>query len=162
MDQMENQVTVTYQTHRETSMAELKTKPTGEDVTLFLNALSNEKKRQDSFTLIELMRQATGKEPKLWRGGIIGFGDVHYKYASGHEGDTGIIGFAPRKQNITLYLLSGFDGLESLLARLGKHKIGKGCIYINRLDDIDLPVLRELIQSSVENVRQSTLWKVTS
>ena len=143
-------------------MAELKTKPTGEDVTQFLNALSNEKKRQDSFTLIELMRQATGKEPKLWRGGIIGFGDVHYKYPSGHEGDTGIIGFAPRKTNMTLYFLSGFDEQEALLAKLGKHKIGKGCLYINRLDDINLPVLRDLIQSSVENVRQSTLWKVTS
>ncbi len=143
-------------------MAELKTKPTGEDVTQFLNALSDEKKRQDCFTLIELMRQATGKEPKIWRGGMVGFGDVHYKYASGREGDTGIIGFAPRKQNLTLYLLSGFDGQEQVLARLGKHKIGKGCLYIKRLEDIDMPALRELIQNSVESVRQSSLWKVTS
>jgi len=143
-------------------MAELKTKPTGEDVAQFLNALSDEKKRQDSFTLIELMRQATGKEPKLWRGGIVGFGDVHYKYASGHEGDTGIIGFAPRKQNLTIYLLSGFDGQEQVLARLGKHKIGKGCLYIKRLEDINMPALRELIQNSVESVRQSTLWRITS
>lgn len=143
-------------------MTELKTKPTGEDVMQFLNALSDEKKRQDSFTLIELMHQATGKEPKIWRGGIIGFGDVHYKYPTGHEGDTAIIGFAPRKQNMTIYLLSGFDGQESILARLGKHKIGKGCLYINRLDDIHLPVLGELIQSSVESVRQSTLWKIKS
>lgn len=143
-------------------MAELKTKPTGEDVTHYLQALSDEKKRQDCFTLIEIMRQATGKEPKIWRGGMVGFGDVHYKYASGHEGDTGIIGFAPRKQNLTIYLLSGFDGQEQVLARLGKHKIGKGCLYIKRLEDIDMPALRELIQNSVESVRQSSLWKVTS
>lgn len=143
-------------------MTELKTKPTGEDVTQFLNALSDERKRQDSLTLIELMRQATGKEPKLWRGGIIGFGDVHYKYPSGHEGDTGIIGFAPRKTNMTLYFLTGFDGQEQLLANLGKHKTGVACLYIKRLEDIQLPVLRELIVSSVESVRQSDLWKVTS
>jgi len=143
-------------------MAEQKTVPTSERIESFLNAIPDERKRQDCYTLVEMMGQATGAEPVVWRGGIVGFGDVHYKYASGHEGDTAIIGFAPRKQNMTVYLLSGFDGQEALLARLGKHKIGKACLYINRLEDINLPVLRELIQSSVESIRQSTLWKVTS
>jgi hypothetical protein len=143
-------------------MTELKTKPTGEDVEQFLNAIPDAKKRKDSLALLALMREATGMEGKVWRGGIVGFGDVHYKYPSGHEGDTAMIGFAPRKQNLTLYLLSGFDGHEQVLARLGKHKIGKGCLYINKLEDVHLSVLRELIQSSVERTRQSSLWQITS
>ena len=141
-------------------MAELKTIPTGEDVEQYLNAFPDAKKRQDGLALLDLMREATGMEAKMWRGGIIGFGDVHYKYASGHEGDTGIVGFAARKTNLTVYLLSGFDGQEALLAKLGKHKIGKACLYIKRLDDISLPVLEELVRNTVKRTRQSTIFKV--
>jgi hypothetical protein len=129
-------------------MADLKTKPSGEDVDQFLNGVSDEKKRQDCFTLLELMRQITQIEPKLWGSSIVGFGDHHYKYASGHEGDTFMVGFSPRKQNLTLYILSGFEQQQPLLQKLGKFKTGVGCLYIKRLEDVDLPTLRTLIQES--------------
>jgi hypothetical protein len=102
------------------------------------------------------MRKTTATEPKLWGSSIVGFGDYHYKYASGREGDSAIVGFSPRKQNLTVYLLCNLEAQEQLLEQLGKFKHGKGCLYINRLDDINLPVLRELIQLSFENVRQKT------
>ena len=135
-------------------MADLKTKPTGEDVERFLNAIPDEQKRQDCFTLLDLMRQASGLEPRIWASSMVGFGEYHYKYASGHAGDAAIVGFAPRKGNLTLYVLSGFDGQEQLLEKLGKHKAGKGCLYIKRLDDIDLPTLRLLVQQTVEHIRR--------
>jgi hypothetical protein len=144
------------------NMAEQKTIPTGETIESFLNAVPDERKRQDCYTLLEMMRKASGAEPVVWRGGIVGFGKVHYKYASRHEGDTSIIGFAPRKQNLTIYLLSGFDGQEQLLARLGKHKIGVACLYIKRLDDISLPVLEELLHNAVERTRQSSIFRIVS
>ena len=127
-------------------MAELKTKPTGQDVEGFLNGISDEKKRQDSFTILEIMRQITQMEPKMWGSSLVGFGDHHYKYASGHEGDEFMVGFSPRKQNLTLYILSGFEQQEALLQKLGKFKTGGGCLYIKKLEDVDLPTLRELIQ----------------
>lgn len=129
-------------------MAELKTKPTGEDVDQFLNGISDEKKRQDCFTLVELMRQVTKAEPKLWGSSMVGFGDHHYHYASGREGETFMLGFSPRKQDLTLYGLRGSEELDQLLGKLGKYKSGKGCLYIKRLEDIDLPTLRALIQGS--------------
>jgi hypothetical protein len=132
-------------------MAELKTKPTGEDVKQFLNSINDEKKRQDSFTLLEMMREITRIEPKLWASSMVGFGDHHYRYASGREGDTFLIGFAPRKQELALYGLSGSEQKEQMLAKLGKYKGGTGCLYIKRLDDIDLPTLRELIRQSFEH-----------
>ena len=91
----------------------------------------------------------------MWGNSIVGFGSVHYKYASGHEGDTCLVGFSPRKQNLALYTMTGFAGAEKLLARLGKHKTGKGCLYINRLTDVDLGVLEELIRSWVESGSKS-------
>jgi hypothetical protein len=138
-------------------MAEPKTKPTGEDVESFLNTISDEKKRQDCFTLLEMMKQITNLEPKIWASSMVGFGDYHYKYASGHEGDAFIVGFSPRKQNLTLYILTGFEGEKQLLEKLGKHTTGKSCLYIKRLDDVHLPTLRNLIQHSAETMLQNHL-----
>ncbi len=137
-------------------MAELKTKPTDEDVTRFLNAIPDEKKRKDSFTILNMMREVTGLEPVFWVGNIIGFGKYHYKYASGHEGDAGLIGFSPRKQNLALYILTGFDDQAALLEKLGKHKTGKVCLYINKLDDVHLPVLRKMILKSYKHMKKQT------
>jgi hypothetical protein len=131
-------------------MAELKTKPTDQSVEEFLNGIPNEKKRRDCFTILELMKGATRSEPRMWGSAIVGLGDYHYKYASGREGDWFIAGFSPRKQNLTLYLAGGIEQHGELLKRLGKHKTGKGCLYINRLEDIDLETLKELLQRSVD------------
>ena len=136
-------------------MAEPKTKPTGEDVESFLNAISDESKRRDCFTLLEMMKQITKLEPKIWASSMVGFGDYHYKYTSGHEGDAFIVGFSPRKQNLTLYILTGFEGEQQLLEKLGKHTTGKSCLYVKRLDDVHLPTLRSLIQRSVELMLQN-------
>jgi hypothetical protein len=133
-------------------MAELKTKQNEGSVTEFLQAVPEERKRQDSFTILKLMQEITGQEPKMWGDSIIGFGTYHYKYASGREGDTPVTGFSPRKQNLTIYIIMGFDGYEALLKKLGKYKTGKACLYINKLDDIDMSVLKELIQASVSQV----------
>jgi hypothetical protein len=135
-------------------MADLKTKPTGEDVGRFLMKISDEKRRQDCFTLLEMMQQITKTQPKLWASSMVGFGEHHYKYASGHEGDTFIVGFSPRKQNLTLYVLAGFDQQAGLLERLGKHKSGKGCLYLKSLEDVHLPTLRRLIQQSVAHTQR--------
>ncbi len=134
-------------------MAELKTKPTGADVEQYLNGLADERQRRDSLALLALMRQVTRQEPKLWSGNMIGFGDHHYKYASGHEGDTFLVGFAPRKSNLTLYVLAGFAEQADLLEKLGRHKVGKACLYLKRLDDVHLPTLRQLIQRSFKSKR---------
>src|SRR5438093_13250113 len=112
-------------------MAELKTKQTDENVIKFLNSVEDEKKRSDSFAILEIMKEVTKTEPKLWGTSIIGFGSYHYKYESGHEGDACLIGFSPRKQNITLYLMLGLEHSKDLLQKLGKYKTGKGCLYIN-------------------------------
>ena len=131
-------------------MAELKTKKNEESVENFLNSIIPEKKKVDSFIILKLMKEITNEEPKMWGESIIGFGDYHYKYKSGREGDWFKIGFSPRKQNITLYLMSGFKKTDSILGRIGKYKTGKGCFYINKIEDVDLDVLKELIQQSYE------------
>jgi len=130
-------------------MAELKTKQTEASVTAFLNSVADEQKRKDSFEIVEMMRKATGMPPKLWGPSIIGFGSYHYKYDSGHEGDMCIIGFAPRKQNIALYIPGGIHKYDDLLEKLGKHKTGKGCLYINTLDKIDVDVLATIFKRSL-------------
>jgi len=135
-------------------MAELKTKPTEASVIEFLSSVDNDRRREDAFALLELMQDVTGKEPTMWGPSIVGFGSYHYKYQSGHEGDSPLAGFSPRKQNMTLYFMGGFEEHKELLGRLGKHKTGKGCLYINKLQDVDLPTLRELIRQSVEQVRR--------
>ena len=130
-------------------MAAPKTVPTNASVEGYLNSIANEAKRQDSFALLDLMKEVTGEEAVMWGPSIVGFGSYHYTYASGREGDWMVTGFAPRKQALTLYIMSGFDRYENLLARLGKHSTGKSCLYIKRLSDVDLDVLRELIAESV-------------
>ena len=129
-------------------MAELKTKPTDQEVVTFLNDLPNEQQRRDSLTILEIMRDVTGVEPRMW-GTIVGFGDQQYSYATGRTGTWFKTGFAPRKQNLTLYITGGFEQHQALLERLGKHSIGKGCLYIKRLEDVDLPTLQELVKQSV-------------
>ena len=132
-------------------MAELKTRQNDQDVMAFLNAIPDEQRRQDCMAILALMRDVTGAEPKMWGDSIVGFGSYHYRYATGREGDSMITGFSPRKQNLTLYLSSGFEQHGDQLQRLGKHSVGKACLYIKRLDDVDLPTLRELVQRSVSS-----------
>jgi hypothetical protein len=126
-------------------MSEQKTRPTDEDVLEFLRQVEPESRQADCHAILEMMRQATGEAPRMWGDAMIGFGQYHYRYASGHEGDTFRVGFSPRKQNLTLYLCYGVDEQADLLERLGKHKNGKGCLYIKRLADVDLDALRALI-----------------
>lgn len=130
-------------------MAELKTKPNDTSVTAFLDTIADPAKRADADTIVHVMREATTAEPRMWGTSIIGFGDSHYEYASGRSGDWFQVGFSPRKQNLTLYLSIGFDENTDLLSQLGKYTTGKSCLYIKRLADVDLGVLRELIMRSV-------------
>ncbi len=134
-------------------MAEPKTKQTDSSVEAFLNAIPDEQKRADAVALVKLIKQVTRFEPKMWGSSIVGFGSYHYKYDSGHEGDSMLVGLSPRKQNLTLYLMLGLADYSDLLKKLGKYKTGKGCLYINRLADVDLPTLKELIKRSVQNIK---------
>ena len=129
-------------------MAENKTVPTDQNVEAFLNNVDDEQKRKDSFIILELMKKATGLEPKMWGSSIVGFGTYHYKYDSGREGDMILAGFSPRKQNLTFYNMGGSERFEDLLKKLGKHTTGKGCLYIKRLSDVDMPTLKTLIEES--------------
>jgi hypothetical protein len=131
-------------------MAEAKTKPTKVSAESFLNTIDDEQARKDSFTLIKLMEKITGEPPVMWGPAIIGFGKYHYKYASGHEGDICLTGFSPRKGKLSLYTMAAFEGRNDLLTRLGKHKGGKGCLSIKKLDDVDMAVLETLIIKSIE------------
>ncbi len=130
-------------------MAKNKTTETTASVTDFIDLVGSEQKRQDSYRLIELMRDLTGHEPKMWGPSIIGFGQYHYKYASGHEGDAPLLGFSPRKAAISLYVFSGLEEHRHLLEGLGKYKIGKVCIYANKLSDIDEPALIKLMKATI-------------
>ena len=129
-------------------MYKLKTKLNDEGVTDFLNTIEDERKRKDAFGVLEIMKQATGLLPKMWGSSIIGFGSYHYKYESGHEGDMCIVGFSPRKQNIVLYAMQNSN--NELLQKLGKYKTGKGCLYINKLEDVNADVLKEIIKRCFE------------
>ncbi len=136
-------------------MAELKTQPTDQSVEAFLNGVADAQTRQDCFTLMALMRELTGAEPTMWGSSIVGFGHYHYTFASGRSGDWFVTGFSPRKQNLTLYLATGFEPHNALLAKLGKHKTGKACLYVKRLADIDMAALRELVKRSVEHLSKT-------
>lgn len=131
-------------------MYELKTKLNNNSVIEFLNSVENQKRKDDSFVILDLMSSLTGEKPKMWGTSIVGFGKYHYKTKSGIESDWMKIGFSPRKQNLTIYIMNGYDQYEDLLSKLGKHKLGKSCLYINKLEDIDLDVLKELILDSFE------------
>ena len=133
-------------------MSELKNKLNDADPKAFLNSLEDESKRKDSFELLEMLEDISGCEPKMWGGSIIGFGSYHYKYDSGREGDWFIAGFSPRKQNFSLYIMSGFDQYEELLSRLGKYKTGKSCLYIKQLADVDRSVLHDLMLASYQRM----------
>jgi len=132
-------------------MAELKTKKTTASVPAFLASIADERRRKECKTIARIMKEATGAAPKMWGTSIVGFGSYHYKYASGREGDWFLTGFSPRKQNLTLYIMDGFRNREKLLGRLGKYKTGKSCLYINKLEDVDVDVLREIVERSVEH-----------
>ena len=135
-------------------MVELKTKLTDASVDKFLKAIKDEQTRADCYQIVEIMKNATKAEPKMWGTSIVGFGDYHYKYASGQENDWFLVGFSPRKQNLTLYLMGGFDENKDLLKKLGKHSLGKGCLYIKKLEDVDLKVLQKLVAASIKRLKE--------
>jgi Domain of unknown function (DU1801) len=130
-------------------MPENKTKPTALSVPAYLDAIPDETRRADAKALVKLMKRVTGEQPKMWGPSIIGFGTHHYVYESGREGDSPLIGFSPRKPATVLYGLRSGDDSETLLAKLGKHTTGKGCVYIKKLEDIDQTVLETLIATSI-------------
>jgi hypothetical protein len=128
---------------------ELKTKQTDNSVIAFIEAVENQKKREDAYKLLEIFSETTGYDAKMWGTSIIGFGSYHYRYATGHEGDAPLVGFSPRKTNFSLYLATGEPGREERLQKLGKHKAGKACVYINKIADINEDSLKQLIRESV-------------
>lgn len=132
-------------------MAETKTKPTEQSVESFLDKVESEQMRDDSAAIIKMMKRVTGSPAKMWGPSIIGFGKYHYKYASGHEGDMCLTGFSPRKGNLVVYAM---PASEKLLTRLGKHKATKGCLYIKKLEDVDVAVLEEIVKNSVDDTRK--------
>ena len=131
-------------------MTELKTKATKASVVEFLNSVEHETRRKDGFQLLKMMQRISGFEPRMWGGTMVGFGDYHSQYESGREGDVFQIGFSPRKQSLSVYLTCDIQKWNALLSKLGKHKTGKGCLYINKLSDVDLTVLEELIKASLD------------
>lgn len=136
-------------------MAKNKTEPTVVDPDDFVAGVEHKTRRGDAEVLMEMMRRVTGCNPKMWGPSIIGFGRYHYKYDSGHEGDSMITGFSPRKANLVLYIMPGYDDLDDELARLGKHKMGKSCLYVNKLADIDMDVLEEIVVGGVAKMRKN-------
>ena len=136
-------------------MAENKTKATDLSVESYLSAIEDESRRKDCEALAKLMSKVTKEPPKMWGTSIVGFGSYHYKYESGREGDSCLAGFSSRKGDITLYLAANFPGHEELLAKLGKHKMGKGCLYIRKLGDVDLKTLEQLVASSFEERKRA-------
>lgn len=139
---------------KKSKVAEIKTKPTAASVEEFINSLSEEQKLKDSFIILEMMKKATGEEPKMWGSSIIGFGNLRYKSpASGREVDWFKIGFSPRKANLSVYLTMNIKDHEEALKKLGKHKTGVGCLYINKLADIDLKVLKQMLEHSLKQMK---------
>lgn len=136
-------------------MAENKTKPTKLSVRTFVNSIEDKQKRADAKKVAAMMRKATGARARMWGNSIVGYGQYHYKYASGREGDFLITGFSPRKQALTVYILAGFKAFEPLMEKLGKYKTGKSCLYIKQLADIDEKVLQRLINGSVKYMRNN-------
>ncbi len=133
-------------------MAKNKTAETSMDVTEFVNNVANERRRRDSFELLELFKSVTGFEPKMWGPTIIGFGKYHYKYESGHEGDAPLAAFAPRKDSLVLYFDTEYEDRDALLSQLGKHTSSKACVYAKKLEDLDLQILRKMIRNSMAHV----------
>lgn len=134
-------------------MAELKTKLTGKNVEVFINKITDPKRKADCVIINEMFKKITKREPRMWGEAIIGYGDYHYKYASGREGEWFPVGFSPRKQNITLYSMCGFDKNQNLLEKLGKYKTGKSCLYINKLEDVDLKILEKIYKELFNSMK---------
>ena len=134
-------------------MSVLKTKPTDASVEGHIAGLANEEQRKDAQRLVALMRRVTGQEPRMWGTSIVGFGSYHYKYPSGHEGDSALAAFAARGRELVVYIAPGFEGRDALLAKLGEHKTGKVCVYIKRLANVDLKVLEKLVARSVADTK---------
>jgi hypothetical protein len=134
-------------------MAENKTKPTGVSVTAFLNHIKDSNLRNDCFSILDMMEAVSKTKPVMWGSAIIGFGLHHYVYESGREGDICVLGFSPRKQNISLYLMGGLENIKDELEKLGKHKTGKGCLYIKSLDEINTSVLKKIITKAWKNFK---------
>jgi len=132
-------------------MADMKTIPSGASVTEFINGIEDASKRKDCKEIMKIMKRVTGKRPKMWGPSIVGYGDYHYRYESGREGDSFLAGFSPRKQAITLYIMAGFSNYDKLMAKLGKYKNGKSCLYIKKLEDVDSKVLERLVTESVKH-----------
>jgi hypothetical protein len=143
-------------------MAELKTKPTQASVKDFLNQIPDKERRDDCFAIAKIMEEVTGDKPKMWGPSIVGFGTFHYKYASGREGDWPVTGFSPRKKDLTLYIMMGFEKHADLMKQLGKYSNAKSCLYIKRLSDIHVPTLKKLIKSSVKDLKNYTASKSKS
>ena len=137
-------------------MAENKTRRTGASVGDFLTSVENKRRRKDGFTLLQMMKEITKLEPEMWGPSIIGFGSYHYKYESRREGEIFLTGFSPRKQSLSLYIMDGFDGGDDLLTKLGKHRRGASCLYVNKLADVNIDVLRELVQRSFEHSKSNS------
>lgn len=133
---------------------EMKTKPNRASVASYFDGIDSEERRRDCDQLVAMMQRVTGCEPIMWGPSIVGFDRYHYRYASGHEGNMCVTGFSSRKPDISVYLLADFDGRDALLARLGRHRMGKSCLYIRRLSDIDLEVLEQLVAGSVAECKR--------
>ena len=136
-------------------MAKTKTIYTGKSVEEFVNNIENEVKRNDTYQLIDIFRSLTGEEPRMWGPSIIGFGNYHYKYASGHEGDAPLAGFSPRKDSLVFYINPEFETREELLSRLGKHTSSKSCVYAKKLADLNIPVLKKLIKACMAHTKKN-------
>ena len=136
-------------------MAELKTKPTANSVAKFLAAIPDADRRADCQTIAELMAKVTKQQPRMWGSSIVGFGEYQYVGASGREGDWFMVGFSPRKGAISIYLMGGLEHQADLLAKLGKHKRGKGCLYISKLKDVELAVLTKMVKASVQRLKKA-------
>jgi hypothetical protein len=143
-------------------MAEQKTKPTKASVKEFLNQIPDKERRDDCFTVAKIMEEITGDKPKMWGPSIVGFGTYSYKYASGREGDWPIAAFSPRKKDLTLYMMVGFEKQSELMQQLGKHSAAKSCLYIKRLSDIHIPTLKKLIKWSIKELKDYTAAKSKS
>ena len=135
-------------------MSQRKTMENSADVNAFLDAVENPRRRSDARQLLALMRKVTGAPPKMWGPSIVGFGKYHYRYASGREGESLRVGFSPRKQNLVIYIMPGFSDYSEILEQLGKFRTGRSCLYVNKLDDVDLVLLEQLVRESFREMKR--------
>jgi hypothetical protein len=135
-------------------MPDAKTRPSARSVAEYMASIEDERRRSDCHRIAEVMKRVTGCAPQMWGSSIVGFDSYHYRYASGHEGDSCVVGFSARKGDISVYLMAGYEGAEELLLQLGKHRIGKACLYLKRLSDIDLSVFEQLVVRSVAETKR--------